>query len=238
MSKNQEAIELKPCPFCGKKAFVKSSHSKVWWIECCQCQGSSHWYIDEESVIKAWNKRALFKSARSEPTGEVGDIRKILDEITKVLVHTQYQFWVHSTDPCPTATEIKALTKRARDYYLGIIDSEKPALEQMSSPEQVRFHNLINFQVAHIYNILKDLILDLASSKQEADVMWEGLNNQVAELQAENEKLVAIKLIAYKACGLRRNETEVECRNLCEEYDQALRSRGERIKTDEGVHDI
>ena len=53
--------ELKPCPFCGEKPFVKSFGSKITTIFCdgeaCRVHPSVD-NIDLDSATKGWNTRA------------------------------------------------------------------------------------------------------------------------------------------------------------------------------------
>ena len=49
--------ELKPCPFCGGKAFPNIDLRKHW-IECRECCAESGCYRTEAEAIDAWNARA------------------------------------------------------------------------------------------------------------------------------------------------------------------------------------
>ena len=52
--------ELKPCPFCGSKCIniitVRMIKPDYWVAKCDYC-GANVYDIDEEEVIKTWNKR-------------------------------------------------------------------------------------------------------------------------------------------------------------------------------------
>lgn len=56
--------ELKPCPFCGGKAEIKSSADNDFWVECalehrfCQVIPKTWSYETEQEAVEAWNKRA------------------------------------------------------------------------------------------------------------------------------------------------------------------------------------
>ena len=57
-------VKLKPCPFCGGKAKLKTftmgtfKKRKFVYVECCVCGNRT--YVDREpdSVEEAWNRRA------------------------------------------------------------------------------------------------------------------------------------------------------------------------------------
>lgn len=62
MIKNREQIadELKPCPFCGKKALlIPLEHYREWFVACSSryCVEQKHAYKSKRAAIKAWNKR-------------------------------------------------------------------------------------------------------------------------------------------------------------------------------------
>lgn len=54
--------ELKPCPFCGGKAKIRSE--KYWQpnvrrnVICTNCFANTGWYKTEDEAIEAWNRRA------------------------------------------------------------------------------------------------------------------------------------------------------------------------------------
>lgn len=58
--------ELKPCPFCGGKAFVYKQYSSIWRLDptdftvlCKNCKaGVRHYFPTEAEAKKAWNRRA------------------------------------------------------------------------------------------------------------------------------------------------------------------------------------
>lgn len=53
--------ELKPCPFCGSKAVIQrnGSYHRVCCpnIQDCPIEPRTHWVLNQESAIKAWNRR-------------------------------------------------------------------------------------------------------------------------------------------------------------------------------------
>ena len=58
--------ELKPCPFCGREAEMKTFVSvrlRLWkmvgyFAECSVCKNKTAMSLDERDVINAWNRRA------------------------------------------------------------------------------------------------------------------------------------------------------------------------------------
>ena len=48
--------ELKPCPFCGGKAEMKSYTR--FWVACDDCLSETSTYSTKEEAIEAWNRRA------------------------------------------------------------------------------------------------------------------------------------------------------------------------------------
>lgn len=57
--------ELKPCPFCGRRAFIKSKASPVGFSfraycgnEDCKVEPKTRAYFDKEQAIEVWNRRA------------------------------------------------------------------------------------------------------------------------------------------------------------------------------------
>ena len=56
--------ELKPCPFCGKKAKMERSPiSRKWFAYCtnkrCGVKPSTFMYVKREAAKVAWNKRSI-----------------------------------------------------------------------------------------------------------------------------------------------------------------------------------
>ena len=67
----QEVIELKPCPFCGGEAVIKTNpdipglngyqigcESKPTQYVCPGCISGSTYYWNKEMAITSWNRRA------------------------------------------------------------------------------------------------------------------------------------------------------------------------------------
>ena len=55
--------ELKPCPFCGGKAFVSArlpyfGGQKTVAVVCENCNASSKNKVKEKDAIESWNRRA------------------------------------------------------------------------------------------------------------------------------------------------------------------------------------
>jgi Lar family restriction alleviation protein len=71
-----EAVELKPCPFCGGKAefyLVQTGDGKDWhYLECAQCEAmgprakySDHGIAIKNALAVAWNTRATPATLRA-----------------------------------------------------------------------------------------------------------------------------------------------------------------------------
>ena len=55
-------IELLPCPFCGGEAEARRSmvNDEVMYVVFCKnCDASSAYYMQKETAIAAWNRRAV-----------------------------------------------------------------------------------------------------------------------------------------------------------------------------------
>ena len=54
-------FDLKPCPFCGSKAYMNSNYiaqNKKQWAVQCKC-GARFFFMDRKyKAIEAWNRRA------------------------------------------------------------------------------------------------------------------------------------------------------------------------------------
>ena len=48
--------KLKPCPFCGGKAYVDDPNYN-YVVRCYKCRVSTAWYADKNKALKAWNTR-------------------------------------------------------------------------------------------------------------------------------------------------------------------------------------
>ena len=58
--------ELKPCPFCGHVAALRSGRYVMGeekpgtaHVVCTQCGATTVVYNDKESAVKAWNRRGM-----------------------------------------------------------------------------------------------------------------------------------------------------------------------------------
>jgi len=67
MTTEQNATELRSCPFCGSQADFKTN-GYATWVACskCQCTGEEG---SREEAISAWNKRA--QQPTPVPAGQV-----------------------------------------------------------------------------------------------------------------------------------------------------------------------
>lgn len=79
-------MELKPCPFCGGKAKLRSDErdSIVFWALCVACLVATSFYLTKEYAAEAWNTRAdgeaeLKLKAIIEWLGEEG-VTEIIEE--------------------------------------------------------------------------------------------------------------------------------------------------------------
>ena len=53
-----ENEELKPCPFCGGKAYIEKNRYKyAYWIKCYDCRVETEAYDYVEEAINVWNRR-------------------------------------------------------------------------------------------------------------------------------------------------------------------------------------
>ena len=50
--------KLKPCPFCGWTATVRSYGAEAWYVICDGCNVRKGLYPSREKAIYLWNKRA------------------------------------------------------------------------------------------------------------------------------------------------------------------------------------
>lgn len=51
--------ELKPCPFCGGKAYVQEHLSGLYRSVICKvCCAATRMFQKEKEAIEAWNRRA------------------------------------------------------------------------------------------------------------------------------------------------------------------------------------
>ncbi len=55
--------KLKPCPFCGREAVIKSSSDSRYYVMCGKCEAKTHKCIDKSDAVKAWNRRVEKESS-------------------------------------------------------------------------------------------------------------------------------------------------------------------------------
>lgn len=52
--------ELKPCPFCGYRAYIDyCNYDHSYAVTCSNCCIDTGRFIDKEACIKAWNNRPI-----------------------------------------------------------------------------------------------------------------------------------------------------------------------------------
>ena len=52
-----EEIELKPCPFCGGKAYLEWCKGHLYKVECEECHATTAKYITPLEAQEEWNMR-------------------------------------------------------------------------------------------------------------------------------------------------------------------------------------
>lgn len=63
--------ELKPCPFCGSKNIVLTSHGAVIvFVQCDDCCATFPHFDSEEEAINTWNRRVHNEQGRDRGNGE------------------------------------------------------------------------------------------------------------------------------------------------------------------------
>jgi Lar family restriction alleviation protein len=50
-------MKLKPCPFCGGEAEVKSFREDMIFAQCKECLTTTNKYLSPERAVNAWNTR-------------------------------------------------------------------------------------------------------------------------------------------------------------------------------------
>lgn len=59
--------ELKPCPFCGRKAdLYKYAKNGMFLVRCEYCGVETIYFDKEEDATEAWNRRACDDTKRSD----------------------------------------------------------------------------------------------------------------------------------------------------------------------------
>ena len=53
--------KLKPCPFCGGEAKLKTAVGE-YWVLCPTCKASSDSISNDETIVKQWNTRVRNKT--------------------------------------------------------------------------------------------------------------------------------------------------------------------------------
>ena len=104
MNEEKEAIELKPCPFCGSKAAIYHLRKQnMYVVSCCADDSCFHgtdgvsedWcpmdletpeFATETEAIEVWNKRASLSPDNKQLTGELTDGNSAkLRNLTKIV---------------------------------------------------------------------------------------------------------------------------------------------------------
>ena len=65
MNIDNHSVKLKPCPFCGGKAWTLC-HADYWeknagvvsYVGCTECKARSDLFANMDDAIAAWNRRA------------------------------------------------------------------------------------------------------------------------------------------------------------------------------------
>jgi hypothetical protein len=73
----KERDALKPCPFCGEKAELRTE-GKQWIVRCTSCWGQGGPQYDSENAVSLWNEREYHLARRypdetPAPTGQKVD---------------------------------------------------------------------------------------------------------------------------------------------------------------------
>lgn len=77
----QSKLELKPCPFCGGKAFWDSEFSGVY----CHCGAEITFLESDEEAAEKWNSRPIEDALKEENKR----LREALEEIKKTVESAQ-----------------------------------------------------------------------------------------------------------------------------------------------------
>lgn len=94
MSKN----ELKPCPFCGNAAKIRTNvvnEVKYYQVYCpnknCSCMPNTIQWINQENAVNAWNNRPYSKPYKfnynEEEVKNLAEERKITEAKARYLIY-------------------------------------------------------------------------------------------------------------------------------------------------------
>lgn len=88
--------ELKPCPFCGEKAYLHRNIDKTAYIECtkCECRKPGDrrcFYIDKLRAIEAWNTRTPSLIPISDSVKLKKENKRLKDSIKWVLGYSDFR---------------------------------------------------------------------------------------------------------------------------------------------------
>ena len=89
------ALELKPCPFCGKVAHLRDDvcHSTAFFVGCetLGCFGNAQWDETQEEAVSKWNTRAALSADPAPVAGvTVQEAAKVLAEAMSLRMWQYY----------------------------------------------------------------------------------------------------------------------------------------------------
>src|SRR6202789_2967643 len=118
---NEQPMELKPCPFCGGKAYLRGGEcsQELYSIHCIECQCEMQ-DIDKSQAISLWNNRPT--TEQPKPSAEV---EKIAEKWHKAIVY-QHGF-THQEAITNAITEATShLQQRVRELE-GLMEAYNPS---------------------------------------------------------------------------------------------------------------